>query len=184
MHRKGWIVAAILVGLMVVGIGGGVILAHSGKGGGGLGKSDGDGVGLAARVAEILELEESDVTDAFETVKENWDKDTDFVAEAAIILGVEEADLEDALAQARRDMANEAVSARMDALVENEKLTREQADEYIEWFEDRPEFLERAFVGPRLGGWGRGGKVGGHWRMKGSDQDTNAETSRRGKFRR
>lgn len=162
MGKRGWIIAVILAGLMVVGVGGGVILAHGGKGGGGFGKGGDDGTGLAARVAEILEVEESDVSDAFESVKASWDEDTDFIAEVAEILGVSESELEDALTQARRAMVNEAVGARMDAMVENELITQEEADEYVEWFEDRPAFLDR-------GGWMKGtrmqkGMSKGNWR--------------------
>ena len=154
MGKRGWILAVILAGLMVVGVGTGVILAHGGKGGGGFGKGGDDGTSLAARVAEILEVEEGDVSDAFESVKEGWDEDTDFMAEAAEILGVAESELEDALAQARRSMANEAVRARMDAMVEKEFFSREEADEYVEWFEGRPEFLDR-------GGWMKGARMQG-----------------------
>lgn len=175
MGKRGWIIAVILAGLMVVGVGGGVILAHGGKGGGGFGKGDNDGTSLAARVAEILEVEESDVTDAFESVKESWDEDTDFIAEVAEILGIAESELEDALTQARRAMANEAVRARMDAMVEKESITQEEADEYVEWFEDRPEFLDRGgwmkearmhggtFRGDFRGGHHRGKRGGGSW---------------------
>ena len=166
MAKRGWILAVILAGLMVVGIGGGVILAHGGKGGGGLGK-DGDSVGasLAARVAEILGVEESDVTDAFQSVKESWDEDTDFIAEAAEILGVEESELEDALMQARRSMSNEAVRARMGAMVARELISQEEADRYVSWFEDRPEFLDRVgwMKGARMhNGMSRGDRRGGH----------------------
>ena len=168
MGKRGWILAVVLAGLMVVGVGGGVILAGGGKGD--VSKKGGvEGASLAARVAEILEVEESEVSDAFESVKESWDEDTDFVAEVAEILGVAESDLEDALAQARRAMANEAVRARMDAMVEKKLITQEEADEYVEWFEGRPEFLDR-------GGWmkrarmhegtSRGNFRGGHHRGK------------------
>ncbi len=184
MSKRGWIVAAILAGLMVAGIGGGVILAHGGKGGGGFGKTTADGQSLAARVAEILNLEESDVSDAFTTVKENWDSDTDFIAEVAIILEVEESALEDALAQAKGDMANEAVQARADAMVEKELITQDEADEYVEWFESRPGFMNRGFGGPRFGGWGHGGKGGERGRMKDDRGGADSETSWRSKFRR
>ena len=53
------------------------------------------------------------------------------VAEVAEILGVEESALEDALTQAKRAMANDAVRARMDAMVAKELITREEADEYV-----------------------------------------------------
>lgn len=154
MGKRGWILAVILAGLMVVGIGGGVILAHGGgKGGGGIGKAVAEGGSLAERVAEILELDESDVTDAFTEAKENWDEEGSIIADAAEILGVEESALEDALAQARREMANEAVRTKMEAMVEKELITQEEADEYVEWFEGRPAFLEQ-------GGWMKGARMG------------------------
>ena len=162
---RGWILAVVLAALMVAGVGGGVILAGGGKGDDDSRKGVASGAGLTARVAEILGLEESVVADAFESVKEGWDEDTGFVAEAAEILGVEESALEDALAQARREMANEAMRSRMDAMVEKGLLTREQADEYVSWFESRPAFLDRGvgFAKGKVRGWGgkvRGGKGG------------------------
>ncbi len=165
MGKRGWILTVILAGLMMVGVGGGVILAHGGKGGGGFGKGGDDGTSLAARVAEILEVGESDVSDAFESVKESWDEDTDLIAEVAEILGVAESELRDALAQASRAMANEAVRARMDAMVAKELITQEEVDEYVEWFEGRPEFLDRGgwMKGTRMhGGTSRGDFRGGH----------------------
>ena len=153
MGKRGWILAVILAGLMVVGIGGGVILAHGGGKGGGTGKAVAEGRSLVERVAEILELEESDVTDAFTEAKENWDGEGNIIAEAAEILGVEESALENALAQARREIANEAVRAKMEAMVEKELITQEEADEYVEWYESRPEFLDR-------GGWMKGARIG------------------------
>ena len=184
MSKRGWIIAVILAGLMVVGIGGGVILAHGGKGGDRDGKTNAEGQSLAARVAEILEVEESDVSDAFATVKDNWDSDTDFIAEVSIILEVEQSDLENAFAQAKREMANKAVRARADAMVEKELLTQDEADEYVEWFESRPEFVNRGFGGSRFGGWGRGGKGGGYSRMKDGRGGADGETVWRSKFRR
>ena len=51
MGKRGWILAVILAGLMVVGVGGGVILAHGGvKGIGGFGKGAVEGMSLTERV--------------------------------------------------------------------------------------------------------------------------------------
>jgi hypothetical protein len=60
-------------------------------------------------------------------------------ARVAEILGIEQDRVEDAFQQARRDIADETLQARLDKLVENEVITQEQADEYAEWFESRPE---------------------------------------------
>ena len=82
-----------------------------------------EGTSLTERVAEILDLEESAVSDAIEEAKESWDGEGSFVADVAEILGVEESALEDAWAQAKRVMANEAVQARMDAMVMKELIS-------------------------------------------------------------
>jgi hypothetical protein len=62
-----------------------------------------------------------------------------FTSRVAEILGIEQQDLEDAVQQARREMVDQKVQARLDALVEAGRLTQEQADEYLQWFKDRPE---------------------------------------------
>jgi polyhydroxyalkanoate synthesis regulator phasin len=56
----------------------------------------------------------------------------------AEILGVEEETLTDAFATAFHEMADEQFQARIDALVENEDLTQEQADQAVDWFTSRP----------------------------------------------
>ena len=155
MGKRGWILAVILTGLMVVGVGG-------------FGRGAGDGESLTERVAEILGLEESAVSDAIEEAKESWDGEGSFVAEVAEILGVEESALEDALTQAKRVMVNEAVRARMHAMVEKGLISQAEADEYVEWIESRPDFLERDVWVKRAGmdndtsrnGW-RDGRHGG-----------------------
>ena len=201
MAKKGWIIAAILAALMVVGVGGGVILAHGsgGKGDGGFSKVVPDGASMTERVATTLGLEESVVADAFESVKEDWDWDTDFVAEAATILGVETETLESAISQAKRAMENEMVRAGVDAMVEAELITQAEADEYVQWFEARPSFLDNLERGRKFGrgdgfgGWkhhrGKGGKswhkswdeswdkdwYDKDWGDKDSDADTSTE---------
>ena len=67
--RKRWIFITLAAGLMALGITGGVILAHGPGGKGGL-SSDAS----ITRVAEILEVEESDVRDAYGQIyRENQD---------------------------------------------------------------------------------------------------------------
>ena len=187
MGKRGWILAVILAGLMVVGVGGGIILAHGGvKGVGGFGKGATEGESLTERVAEILGLEESAVSDAFEEAKESWDGEGSFVAEVAEILGVEESALEDALTQAKRAMANDAVRARMDAMVAKELIAQEEADEYVLWFESRPEFLdrggwvERAGMDHDEGASGDGWRDGRHGGRRGGGEGAGHENSWKG----
>ena len=185
MGKRGWILAVILAGLMVVGVGGGVILAHGGvKGIGGFGKGAVEGMSLTERVAEILGLEESAVSDAFEEAKESWDGEGSFVADVAEVLGVEESALDGALTQAKRAMANDAVRARMDAMVAKELISQEEADEYVEWFESRPEFLDRGGWVKRAGmdnGTSESGRQGGgHWGKRGGNRGAGHENSWKG----
>ena len=44
--------------------------------------------------------------------------------------------------QAKQELAEEALDAKLDALVENGTITQEQADEYKSWIESKPDFLE------------------------------------------
>lgn len=64
----------------------------------------------------------------------------------AEILGIEEQKLIDAFTQARKELAAEAFQPRLDKLVEQGRLTEEQANQIREWWEKRPESL-----GPGLG---------------------------------
>ncbi len=47
--------------------------------------------------------------------------------------------LEDAVRQARSEMRDEAVEDWLQNLVDNGKLTQEEADQYLEWWEARPD---------------------------------------------
>lgn len=78
---------------------------------------------------------------------------TGFAARVAGILGIDQAQVEDAFQQAQEEMANERLQATLDAQVEAGRITQEQADEYIEWFQSRPD--DGIGIGPR-------GRSGGH----------------------
>ena len=81
-----------------------------------------------------------------------------FAARVAAILGLEEAEVQDAFQQARREMENEALQQRLERLVEAGRLTQEQADEYLEWYQSRPDSL--APIAPFGGHGGPGGFKG------------------------
>jgi len=63
------------------------------------------------------------------------------MAKVAEILGVDQDDLENAFTQAREELRDEAVQDRLDKLVENGVLTEEEAQEYADWLDERPEDL-------------------------------------------
>ena len=60
-------------------------------------------------------------------------------AKVAEILGLDAAEVDDAIKQARREIRDEAIQKKLNALVENGRLTQEQADEHLNRFQSRPE---------------------------------------------
>ena len=64
-----------------------------------------------------------------------------FAAKVASILGLEADDVENAMEQAREELADEALADKLDELVEEGTITQAQADEYESWVESRPDGL-------------------------------------------
>jgi hypothetical protein len=68
--------------------------------------------------------------------------------------------LKTAFAQAQKEMHNEALQSWLQNLVSEGKITQEQADQYLQWWQSRPDTLlpNTPLLGPRGGGmmWGRG----------------------------
>ena len=89
-----------------------------------------------------------------------------FAARVADILDLDETTVQDAINQARDEMREEALQAKLDWLVENGHMTQEQADEYKTWIESKPEGLSPKMFGGfgkkhhrfKGRGWGGGGK--------------------------
>jgi len=80
-----------------------------------------------------------------------------FASRVAAILGVDQAKVQDAMNQASRELHDEAIKSKLDALVKQGQLTQAQADEYLKWYQARPDDF------PRLGGPGFGpGRHHGH----------------------
>jgi hypothetical protein len=82
-----------------------------------------------------------------------------FAARVAVILGIDQQKVEDAFTQAQKDVINEAMDARLKALVDSGKITQEQADQYQQWWQSRPnDILPGAGQGTGIGrsGFGMG----------------------------
>jgi hypothetical protein len=65
--------------------------------------------------------------------------------------------LKDAFAQAQKEMEDEALQSWLQNLVSEGKITQEQADQYLQWWQSRPDDIP--LLEPRGGGgmmWGRG----------------------------
>ena len=76
-----------------------------------------------------------------------------FISKVASILELDEDTVSDAFEQASSEMADERVEAMLDAKVEKGLITQEQADEYLEWFQDRPDDGLGLFKGHGRGDW-------------------------------
>ena len=97
-------------------------------------------------------------------------------AKVAEILGLDAAVVDDAIKQARKELRDEAVQNKLNALVEKGQLTQEQADEYLNWIQSRPEgipAMRKQFFGKM--GHHKGWK--GHGRFFGSRNDSKGEPS-------
>ena len=85
----------------------------------------------------------------------------------ADILKLDRTTVENAFAQAEKDMKNDAVKAYLDRLVQAGKMTQAEADKYLQWWQSRPETPQGLnlpslpggkFMGPRGGFPGMMGK--------------------------
>jgi uncharacterized membrane protein len=69
-------------------------------------------------------------------------------------VAIDSEQLKDALEQARSEMQDEALQNWLQDLVDKGKITQEEADQYLEWWQSRPD-IELPL--PGLGGHGHGG---------------------------
>ena len=119
MNRKRWVIVSVAAAMLAVGVlAVGVVAAQN--------DDDSDSDSFAARVAEILNLDEDTVADAME--------------------------------QAAREMREDAVKGKLDALVAEGEITQTQADEYMTWIQSAPD----GFHGLKGRGFGHHGKRGRH----------------------
>lgn len=86
------------------------------------------------------------------------------LARVAEILGIDQQKVEDAFAEAQSEMRAEALDSRLQYLVDQGKITQDEADQYKEWWQARPDTPLPTPLG-RFGSHGfRGGMMwgGGH----------------------
>jgi len=97
-------------------------------------------------------------------------------AKVAVILGLDTAVVDDAIKQARRELRDEAGQKKLNALVEKGRLTQEQADEYLNWIQSKPEGIP-AIGKQSFGKMGHHKGWKGHGRFFGSRNDSKGEPS-------
>ena len=125
-RNKRFLLVALLVPAVLVGSIGGVALAQS------------DG---------------QDSTQAQATETSIYDRASQIYQENTGVVIDSEA-LKDAFAQARSEMQTEALQDRLQSLVDEGTITQEEADQYLEWWQSRPD------VPLGLGPGGHGGFCG------------------------
>ena len=128
MRKKHWFIGIVVLMAAVIGLGSATALAQ---------ESDGETsrLGIIARVANILGLQEQQVQDAFDQARQ----------------------------ELRDEQFEEMVGQRLDALVESGRITQEQADELREWYAERPDsfWLAGGSARGRKGGGDHANKLGG-----------------------
>jgi hypothetical protein len=80
-----------------------------------------------------------------------------FADRVAKILGEDPAKVEAAFTQAQKDIQDEALTNKLNSLVQQGKLTQQQADQYKQWWESRPNVPAVVPNGPMGGGFGMKG---------------------------
>ena len=132
-RSKKLIIAAVLAAVMLTGSIGGVILATD----------NGDDGEPEAKYESLLDR-----------VGEIYQENTG--------VAIDQEALKDAFAQARSEMQIEAVENYLQSLVEQDKITQEQADDYLGWWQARPDVPARFSFGGHGGFRGMGGPRGMH----------------------
>lgn len=68
------------------------------------------------------------------------------LARVAEILGISQEDLSNAFEQAKQDIKQEAFVRFLNKAVEEGRISQEEADEILQWWEQRPEVVERLLL--------------------------------------
>ncbi len=94
------------------------------------------------------------------TTTPNNPKDA-LMAKVAEKLGIDQSKLEDAFTQASKELRQEALSNQLKKLVDEGKMTQDQADKYLQWVQSKPDVPAGLGMGPKMGPRGPMGFRGG-----------------------
>ncbi len=127
MRKRKWFIPVMLSIVLIGGITGGVMVAAD------------DSVGALDQQRQLVDRHQALLDRACAIYEEN----TGTV--------VDSEQFKVALDQAQGELQEEALEGRLDNLVENGKMTQEEADSYLEWWQSRPDIQAPL---PGLGGPG------------------------------
>ena len=91
-----------------------------------------------------------------ETTPPSEESGNTLLGRVAEILGIDEEELTAAFEQAQQEMSEETFIRALDKAVEEERITREQANEIIEWWLEKPDDAIEAWRGQRSDAIGPG----------------------------
>ena len=112
-----------------------------------------------------------------------------FASRVAGILGLDDSTVQDAFIQASQELRDERLQTKLDRLVEQGVIAQEQADEYKEWYQSKPEGLDFGHRSHNFGGTrfffksrfhnfgGHGGDNAGSFHFSPSSPEFNLERS-------
>jgi polyhydroxyalkanoate synthesis regulator phasin len=110
------------------------------------------GVVAAVSTSSNNTEDQSQVTDRYQALLDR----ACAIYEESTGVAIDSEQLKDAMDQAQSELQKEALETRLQNLVDNGKITQEEADQYLEWWQSRPD-IEAAL--PGLGGHGPGGHI-------------------------
>jgi uncharacterized membrane protein len=154
MWKRKWFIPVVVVSVLLIGgIVGGVVVA-------------------AGSDSSINNGEQSQTTDRYQALLDR----ACAIYEEKTGVAIDSEQLKDALGQARSEIRDEALESWLQNLVDKGKITQEEADQYLEWWQSRPDI---GLPLPGLGGhgheggmmWGRGFQLwGGPCSLNASDE--------------
>jgi polyhydroxyalkanoate synthesis regulator phasin len=112
------------------------------------------GVVVAVTTSSNNTEDQSQVTDRYQAVLDR----ACAIYEEKTGATIDSEQLGDALDQAQSELQEEALETRLQNLVDDGQITQEEADQYLEWWQSRPDIGLQL---PGLGGPGPGGHMGG-----------------------
>jgi uncharacterized membrane protein len=130
MRKRKWFIPVVLSIVLIGGIAGGVMVAAD------------DSSSNVDQQSELSDRHQALLDRACAIYQENTG------------VAIDPEQLKDALNQARSELQEEALESRLQNLVEDGKMTQEEANQYLEWWQSRPD-IEVPL--PGLGGPGPGG---------------------------